>query len=327
LALLRSINSDRSGRTELLVTSTLYGLWLGAAVPASFGADELTPYGIGLLVGAPTGFLLARQALSGRPISEGQARAITFGALWGTWQGAGWRHVLGIGDDVYRPLCEPGAPSCPEDDDTYIDTSSRAVFGAMVVGGLSGIGTSALLASRGPISSDRMTVANFGALWGSWYGLAAGLLIDGEGEKGKYIMAATLIGGDLGLVTSALMAPRWNLSRSRARLISVAGVGGAVAGFGVDLLVKPSSGRGVILIPTLTSMAGLVAGTLWTRGHDDDDSGQGDGGHEESGALLHLRGGRPGLGLALPEPVLVPADRAGTRQALGARFTLVRATF
>lgn len=329
LALLRSVkavNPDRSGRTELLVTSTLYGLWLGAAVPATFGADNLTPYGIGLLVGAPAGLLLARQALSGRPISEGQARAITFGAVWGTWQGVGWRYVLGIGDRVDPYWCDPAEYSC-SDDYVYTETSSSAVFGAMIVGGLGGIGTSALLASRGPISADQMAVANFGALWGSWYGLAASLLIDGEAEQGKFIMAAALIGGDLGLVIAASMAPQWDLSRSRARLISVAGVGGAVAGFGLDLLVKPSSGRVVILIPALTSVAGLVAGTLWTRGHDDDDLRQGAGGHEESGALLNLRSGRAGLGLALPEPVLIPADRAGTRQALGARFTLLRATF
>jgi hypothetical protein len=304
LAVLRASRPDRSGRTELMVSSTLYGLWLGAAVPAAFGANEPAPYGIGLLLGGPAGFLLAREAVSAWPLSEGQARAITFGGLWGTWQGAGWRYVLEI-----------GAGPDPE-------SSTRAAFGAMVVGGLGGIGTGALLASRGPISADRMTVVNFGALWGTWYGLAAGLL--GKAE-GRGLMASALVGGDLGLVVSALMAPQWELSRSRARLISVAGVAGGVAGLGVDLLVKPDDERVAILIPALTSVAGLVAGTIWTRGHDDKR--QDAGGRKEDGALLEVGRGRARLNWSLPEPALLPADRAGERQVLGARLNLLWATF
>lgn len=323
LAVLLGAGADRSGRTELLVSSTLYGLWLGAAVPAALGAVDLEHYGVGLLVGGPAGFLLARQALSGRPIGEGQARAVSFGGLWGTWQGAGWRYVLGLGDTVHPIECADPQEFCPEGE-AYRDTPSEAVFTSLIVGGLGGIGTGALLASRGPISVDRMAVANFGALWGTWYGAALALLADGDGE-GKGIVTAALIGGDLGLIGSALMAPRWELSRSRARLISVAGVAGAVAGVGLDLLLKPDNGRVAVLIPTLTSAAGLAAGVLWTRGHDDPRAQQ--GGHEGGGALLQLGDDGARLGLSLPEPILLPADRAGTRQVLGARMTLLRAAF
>lgn len=324
LAVLRGVGADRSGRTELLVSSTLYGLWLGAAVPAALGAESLAPYGAGLLVGGPAGFLLARQVVSDHPIGEGQARALTFGALWGTWQGAGWRYVLGLGDTKHRVGCVDPPEFCSPDDYVYRETSSRAVFTSLVVGGLGGIGTSAYLASRGPISADRMTVTNFGALWGTWYGVALALLADDDAE-GKSVVTAALIGGDLGLIGSALMAPRWDLSRSRARLISVAGVAGAVAGLGLDLLLKPSDGRVAILIPTLSSAAGLAAGVVWTRGHDAPRHGG--GGPDESDALLRLGGGEARLGFSLPEPVLVPGDRAGERQVLGARINLLRLTF
>jgi hypothetical protein len=327
LAILRAAMPERSGRTQLLVGSTLYGLWLGAAVPAAFGADDVTTYGLGLLVGGPTGFLLARQIASDRPLGEGQARAITFGSLWGTWQGLGWRYVLGIGETRY---CVDSGGGCPSDDYYFQETSSRAIFGSAIVGGLAGIGTGALLASRGPIDAERMTVANFGALWGTWYGVAAGLAADAEG---KNLMAATLIGGDLGLLLSALMAPRWELSRSRARLISVAGVAGGVAGLGLDLLIQPDDPRVAILIPALTSIAGLAAGAAWTRAHDEARGTEGRGGARDAdapevgGALLNLRGGQVGWGVPLPEPALVDRDRAGTDQVLGARLMILRATF
>jgi hypothetical protein len=138
-------------------------------------------------------------------------------------------------------------------------------------------------------------------------------------------MAAALVGGDLGLILSALLAPRWELSRSRARLISVAGVAGGVAGLGLDLLIQPGSNTVAVLIPMVASAAGLAAGAAWTRGHDGQGQGVGDRG--ESGALLRLGAGGAELGLSLPDPVLVPADRTGARQVLGARLTLLRATF
>jgi hypothetical protein len=169
-----------------------------------------------------------------------------------------------------------------------------------------------------------MTVANFGALWGTWYGTAA-MLLTSRDPEGNDVLTAALVGGDLGLLVSALAAPKWELSRSRARLISVAGVAGGVAGLGLDLLLETDDTRVAILIPMLTSAAGLAAGALWTRGHDDPRPQP--GGHEEDGALLRLGGGGTRLGLSLPEPVLLPADRAGTRRVLGARMTLLRATF
>lgn len=328
LAWLRSMAAgpgmERSGRTELLVSSTLYGLWLGAAVPAALGAERVGTYGVGLLAGGPAGFLLARHWADRHPISEGQARAITFGGLWGTWQGAGWRSVLGLGDTVHRVPCEGPPGYCPTGGYSYSETSSRAIFTSMIVGGLGGIGTSALIASRGPISADRMTVANFGALWGTWYGTALAVLAD-QNAPGNTVLTAALIGGDVGLIASALLAPGWGLSRSRARLISVAGVAGGVAGLGLDLLFQPRDGRVMVLVPVLGSAVGLAAGAAWTRGHDDPRSGA--GGQEESGALLRLGGGGAALGLSLPEPVLLPGDRMGGRRVLGARITLLQASF
>src|SRR5690606_358837 len=132
---------DRSGRTELLVWGTTYGLWLGVAFPLMFDADGPEAYGIGLLAGAPAGFFSARAYTSDRTITSGQARAITWGGTYGTWQGLGLVALLDIGESTHS-VCPPGEPCYVTE---YDDNNEELVAGA-VLGGLAGIATGALLA-------------------------------------------------------------------------------------------------------------------------------------------------------------------------------------
>jgi len=287
-----------SGRGELMVWGTLYGLWLGAAVPAAAGTDEPEAYGLGLLLGGPAGFLAAR-FYAGEGLTEGQARAITFGGTWGTWQGFGWREVADVG------------------------RTPEATFTAMIAGGLTGLGIGAALAHNRPITPGTATMVNFGALWGSWYGLAAAIAADLEGDDQR--ITSTLIGGNLGLIATALAAPGWNLSRQRARLINVAGVAGLVSGFGVLLLLQPEDDNTAILVPTLTSAVGLLAGAAWTRNYDRRSRPAGAGGSGGGEALLERRGGRWAAGEPRPVPVLLEA--AAGRRVPGLRLDLVSARF
>lgn len=78
---------DADGSTELRVWSTIYGAWLGVAVPLMLDANDPAAYGVGLLAGSPIAFLVAHRYTRASPVSEGQARAITFGGTWGAWQG------------------------------------------------------------------------------------------------------------------------------------------------------------------------------------------------------------------------------------------------
>jgi len=302
-----------SGRVELSVWMATYGAWLGVAVPGAFDATSNEAYGIGLLVGGPTGFLAGRGLANALDLTEGQARAITLGGTWGTWQGYGWREVFDFG---VEQDCSFGA-YCYD-----VEESDEETFASMIVGGLAGIGVGALLSQR-EMTRGTASAVNFGALWGTWFGVAGGVLMDLEDDD---LLAATLVGGDVALVATALLAPRWNVTRSRARLVSIAGVLGGLTGAGIDLLVEPDDEKAAIGIPLATSILGLGIGALATRG--DDDTAEGPGAPPD-GALLHLRDGRLAWNLPLPTPRQVPVSgnmrRNSGRSAFS--FELFRATF
>ena len=284
-----------SGRGELMVWGTLYGLWLGAAIPAAAGTEEPEAYGVGLLLGGPAGFLASR-LVAGQGLTEGQARAITFGGTWGTWQGFGWREVLDIGSNT-----------------------SESTFRAMVLGGLAGVGVGAVLANNSSITPGTATAVNFGALWGTWYGFA--LAMASGIDDGDKRLTASLIGGNVGLVATALTAPGWNLSRQRARLINVAGVAGLVGGYGLLLLLQPENDNTAILVPTATSAAGLLAGAMWTRNHDRRSGPAGGSGGE---ALLERHEGRWAVGEPRPVPVMLEAAHGRRVPGLGLALVSLR---
>lgn len=263
----RSIHED--GRTELVVWSTLYGLWLGVAIPGMLGASGSEPYGLGLLVGGPVGFAAARGATANTPIGAGQAEAITWGGSWGTWQGFGWAHVF-----------DPGQ-NCPSHTDSgfvYCDPgpSTRAVFGWMVAGGLAGTGAGIAAARGRDIPPGDATLVSLGSLWGTWYGVALGVI---AGLEDDALLASTLIGGNLGAGTGALLGRAYPVSRTDARIASIIGVVGGLAGAGIDLIVQPSNEKVAMAIPAVTSAFALGLGAsrirLGRASQDREEAGAG----------------------------------------------------
>lgn len=308
--------TDGDGSVELRVWMTTYGAWLGFAVPGALGASGSEPYGIGLLVGGPLGFLAGRSLGNALDITEGQARAITLGGTWGTWQGLGWREVFDFGVEEQCQVDPSGFGYCYE-----LEDAAEETFAAAVVGGLAGIGVGTLLSQR-RLTPGTASVVNFASLWGTWFGVAGGILMDLEDDD---LLAATLVGGDAALLAGALLAPKWNVSRSRARLVSIAGVLGGLGGAGIDLLAKPDDDKVALGIPLAGSVLGLAIGALTTRGRDDTAEGPGAPG---DGALFTLDGGQLAFGVPAPRPTLVPSpgpSRPIWRPALA--LDLFRASF
>ena len=291
-----AVGQDRRGDTEFRVWSTMYGLWLGVAVPILADAHGSEPYGVGLLVGGPAGYLAGRAFSRSRSLSVGQARTVSWAGTWGTWQGVGWAHALDLGRDSGCEYCDP---------------DGEAVVATALAGGLAGIATGALL-SRGEVSEGTAASTYLGSLWGTWVGLAGGTALDVDDDA---MWVSTLLVGNAGLIAGALVGKSSGLSSRRAHMISLGGLIGGFSGIGLVLIAEPSSSSGDFAIPLATSLVGLGLGALFTRGIDEAPGGGSFG--PGAGALLNWSEGEFSAGLPLPLPAAVsdPRREAGRHTA------------
>jgi hypothetical protein len=303
---------DPVSRIELPVFGTLYGLWLGVAVPAMFGSESAGAYGAGLLIGGPLGLFSSIAVTRSRHLTEGQARAISWGGVWGTWQGFGWGRVLDIGRSE---ACTQG--TCYSE-----DQSPEAVLASMVIGGLTGIATGAVIA-RNPVRSGVSSGAQGGSIWGTVYGGMVVGMFDPNGEDVG--LAATLIAGDLGLIAGATLAGKYQISRPRVRMINLGALVGLVGGFGIDLLIDPDGEKVALGIPLVTSLAGLGIAAHATR----DSDRRFEPGDDTGGALFGWTDEGLQLGAPMPMPAMLPTEDVNGRRAWrpGISVELFRARF
>ncbi|WP_420463674.1 hypothetical protein [Candidatus Palauibacter sp.] len=297
---------DRRGDTEFRVWATLYGLWLGVAVPALADAHGSEPYGVGLLLGGPAGYLAGRAFSRSRSLSVGQARTISWAGTWGTWQGLGWAHALDLGVDRGCDYCDP---------------DGNAVVATALAGGLTGILTGALL-SRGEVSEGTAASTYLGSLWGAWVGLAGANVLGLEDEA---TLTSTLLVGNAGLLAGALVGSRFDLSSRRAHMISLGGLIGGFGGIGIVLIAEPSSDSGDFAIPLATSAAGLVLGALLTRG--GDEGAEGGSSAFLPGALLNWSEGEFSAGMPLPFPTTLHDPERTARRHTAWNVPLLRFRF
>jgi len=289
------------GETELRVWATSYGLWMGVAIPLALESEEPEAYGAGLLLGGPVGYLAAHRFARSRPVSPGQARAISWGGTWGAIQGAGWAIVFDLDDDRIEDR-----------------------IWSMIAGGA--IGTvGGVLASRSEITPGTATAATAGSVWGLWFGVATSVLAD-AGEDPT--VAAAMVTGNIGLVAGALAGNRLPLSRGRTRLISLGGVIGGFAGLGSALIAEVDDEQSAIAFPLVGSIAGLIAGVALTRGEDVEDDPYGpDASNFGAGALVNWTEGALSLSTPLPTPTWDLAARAHGQSGLAWKIPLLNARF
>ena len=290
---------------------TLYGVWVGAAIPAIADAQGTEPYGAGILVGGPLAYIGARAFTRARSLSAGQARAITWGGTWGTWQGAGWAHALSLGEDEFCMGCGPDGP---------------AVAAAALAGGVAGILTGGLISADG--AADGTTAAAYlGSLWGTWFGIAGSMVLDYDDDAA---WRSVLLAGNAGLALGALGGRGFGISSRRAHLVSLGGLIGGTGGVGVVLIARPQSESADFGIPLATSVVGLAAALVLTR-DGDAESAEPEADSPPPplfGALLNWSEGRFSLGAPLPVPVSeFGAAAGGMERRAGWRATLATVRF
>lgn len=230
---------DQTGRTDLLIFSGYYGIWLGIATPIFLEASSAEAYGAGLLLGGPLALTYTHYVTKNASISKGKAAIISLGGHLGTWQGIGWAGVS--------------------------DAEGENIVGMGELGGLAGIAIATLLANKIDFSEGHATLTSSGLQWGAWYGLVwAGI----SGDEGKDLLSDMLIGSDLFVLGTGFAAKDVKMSRARVRLINLGGALGIVFGFGINLLVKPEETSTVMAIAGLGSVGGLALGTTLTKDYD-----------------------------------------------------------
>ena len=311
-----SARAGRVSRLELPVFGTLYGLWLGLAVPTAFDASDSEAYGAGLLEGVPLGLFSALAAQRSQEYTEGQTRSITWGGTWGTWQGFGWSEVLGIGQ---REICSEFG--CYESDE-----NREEVFTSMILGGLAGIATGAVIA-RNPVRSGVSSAAQGGSTWGSIYGAMIAEILDADdGGDNDGVLLASLLSGNAGLLAGEFLGSAYDVSRSSVRLMNLGALGGGLVGLGLDLLTSPGD-NAAIAIPLVSSIGGLAVATAMTRGRDRLRGGADGGG--DGLALLGFSDGAWSVGTPMPMPTVMTMDREDGRPTWvpGLRLDLLRARF
>ncbi len=318
-ARLRGRTERGHGQVGLTVWNTLFGAWMGVAIPAAAGADQPAPYGAGLLLGAPLGFGITKALTNRYPVTSGQAVATSFASIWGTFQGIGWRSVLDIGD---KEQCYYDPNSSYQDCWRY--TPDGAPWTAAVIGGLVGMAGGTVISRATDPSAGTATMIQFGTFWGTWFGLAAGVLADAEHDA---LLRWTLLGGDAGLLGAALTSSQWDVTAGQAWLITAAGLAGGIGGLGIDLLFEVEDEKIAVAIPAVTSATGLLVAAVLTH------NGRGNGGGERRlgtvGSLVNVSGGHWSLGLPIPQPTIVNRiDVARSHPtSLGVRVPLLTGSF
>lgn len=307
------------GRIGFVVTSTLFGTWLGVAIPAAFEADDPAPYGVGLIAGPGLGLLGSLMYTRTYPITSGQTAAYRWSLIWLSWQAYLIQELTGIG---IRETCYPdgtGGVFC------YDETSTGARFGALVVGGAAGIGAGLAL-TRFHLPPGDVALVQDASAWGTALGGALSVLTAGDGDPSDDATFSWMAAAGNGFLLGAIpLARAWRPSVGRVRLITISGIAGSLVGLGIDLIGNVEDTKTAVAIPTLGATVGLVAGTVLTahRGVGRIEAAA----PMNGGALLQL-GRDAGIGIPLPEarvlPTLTPEGRVGLRPAMGFRLAELR---
>lgn len=283
----RSSEAEGSGRVELVAWGTLYGAWLGVAVPAALSVNSAELYGLGLLVGGPVGFMAAQSIATSRHVTLGEARAMTFGFRWGSSQAFGWLNELS--DNV----------------------SPEKGFTALVLGGVGGMALGGAVAHRRRLTAGQVAFAAQGYYWGTYYAATLCAILDIDNRTASYVLA----GGDIGMITAGLAAPE-GITAGRAWLTSALGITGMLAGWGLDLIVQPEGEDLILGIPMVASAVGLVIGSRVAAemARQRPEAGDAPGAAALPSALLDVGASGLRVGLPAPSPTLVPVGERGFRR-------------
>lgn len=215
-------------RSELVISSTLTGLYLSSLVSAS--ADASTKGTVGLLMLGTGGALVGSIfATSGRTVPQSMPQMLQNGVGYGTWLGL-------VGQAIANGSGSPHA----------------GPVAATVAGG----------ALAGQVAAPYLTGGDSGAMTAAMIyggGIPTALVYIASGNKSadKTYEWTALVGSSAGIFAGPLINSRLHWSRGRWNLVSLGGGVGGLMGGGLAILTD-ATGQGAAALATGGAVAGLL---------------------------------------------------------------------
>jgi hypothetical protein len=272
----------RSGRSELLLASMIYGGGAASAVTLAIAGNRNLTIGVGLAIFIPTavagvglGFLTA-WSLSDDYLKVGHSSMIIGSTIWGGALGIS----LALG----------------------LDLSLRNSLAVSLLGSGLGMGAGIVTAWLADPSAGDAAIINSGAMWGTVTGaLLTEALALSPASHDQVLGWLTLGGTSLGLVAGGLFARWFEVSREHVAIIDAAGALGLALGYGVgyasgndnsgNLICRNGSCIGGARYALGGMAIGILAASILTRHYKGDLPLQ--------EALVEP--GRRGVSLGIPE--------------------------
>ncbi len=233
----------RSGRTELVLASMIYGGVAGPLLVATFSqSSDFLRTSTGLAVtllssvaGVGAGFI-ASFLPTRDGIKVGHSSLIIGGGAWGTAIGAS----LALG----------------------LQVQAQYVTGLSLLGGGLGLATTILVSHWKDVMPGTAAIMNSGGFWGTATGalLAQSIFRNPSGDQiGWFLLGGT----SLGVLSGSLIAWKLDLSRGHVLLVDVGGLAGTGLGFalGYGIGVSASQDNGV-QAGARYALGGMVLGIL-----------------------------------------------------------------
>lgn len=250
-------------RTELIISSTLTGLYLSSLLAGAFDAGEKESVGL-LMLGAGGALVGSILASKGRPVPQSMPQMLQNGVLFGTEASL-----------LCYALADPnGSPH------------AAGVAASVLGGAAAGLALSPWLSG-----GDSGAVTTGIIVGGALPALITGA-VQGRGHTGTAAEWAALIGSSAGLFAGPLLNGQLHYSRGRWNLITLGGGVGALMGGGLAVLTDAWSGslRSGFLLTAAGGVTGLALMAFLTDGFGADEPRPG------SAAVLHLEDGKLSLG-------------------------------
>lgn len=239
-------SAPRSGRTELLIASTLGAALLGGAAATSIFGEADTASTVTVLGATAIGF---GGAYLGIPddVTVGTSSYFTGAAAIGAAEAA----LISLFAE-----CDVDVFDCEDQ-----------LAGGIAAGTMAGILFAAVTQPRFKLRAGDAALINSGAIWGAATGALFFATFDSDQDIREPLIFAGL---NLGIVTGATLAAKYDMSRKRVGLIDLSGVAGFVAG---NALTRAFAGNAEAVdhFSIAGIGAGLIAGAYLTRKIDSPD--------------------------------------------------------